>query len=71
MTIKKDEIKRYLVHAICECGGELMITGLEHDSDMATKYEHICTLCQKAEWHRTKYPFWQWQAENGNPVYPS
>lgn len=49
------EVKTFLVHADCKCGGEYKATG-EALMCYPPKYVHICTKCGDHINSRDKYP---------------
>ena len=40
----KKEVKTYIVHAMCDCGGEYLPTGMALTSH-PVQYPHVCDKC--------------------------
>lgn len=53
----KNEVKTYMVHAMCECGGEFETGDVIWTLDMyPPKFGHVCNKCGKTVMFSEKYP---------------
>ena len=55
MKLVKSEVKPVVVHAMCECGGELKTKGIALTT-YPEQYVHICDKCGKKEVFWCEYP---------------
>lgn len=51
----KNPIREYVVHAMCECGGEFVPDGMVLMSS-PPQYPHICNKCGASVTFNKKYP---------------
>ena len=65
MVTKRTELRVFLEHAMCECGGELLPKPKDPYEPQITvaiwppptpKYDHICSKCGKVETFLEIYP---------------
>lgn len=59
----KKPVREYIVHAMCECGGEFIL------GDMAlmtypVQYPHICNKCGASETFNKRYPSIEYEEIN-------